>query len=152
MHQRAAQALQLGRGFPAIQILANGGAHGAHVGSGVRAQGGQHLGGHGGSQVGVIAVEVLGRVEFKPAHGLVVQALRQAHWVGYGHQHQFATQEAGCFGGFEQRAQVVGGQHAGQLFRVQAGLDVDLETLGTAAGRAKVKAAYALVAAQAGGK
>ena len=72
LHQRAAQALQFGRGFPILQVLADGGAHRAHVGIRVLAQGGQHLRRYSRCQIGVMAVEVLGGVQLKAPHGFVV--------------------------------------------------------------------------------
>ena len=100
LHQRAAQALQFGGGGPVCQVLSNSGAHGAHISLSVWAQGGQHLRRNGRCKVGVMAVEVLGGVQLKAAHGLVVQALGQAYRVGHGHQHHFAAQQASGFGGF----------------------------------------------------
>ena len=77
-------------------------------------------------EVGVVAVEVLAGIELKAPHGLVQQALRRANRVGHGHQDDFAVDLAGRVQPFEQRAQVVGGQHARQFFGVQTGLDVNL--------------------------
>ena len=100
-----------------------------------------------GGKVGVVAVEVLAGIELKAPHGLVQQALRCAYRVGHRHQHDLALDLAGRVQPLQQRAQVVGGQHAGQFFSVQTGLDVNLQTR---AGLAKVKAAQRLVRAQAG--
>ena len=85
-----------------------------------------------------MAVEVLRRVLLKAAHRFVVQALRQADRVGGGHQHDLAPEQSGGFSSLQPGAQVVRGEHAGQLFGVQAGLDVNLQT---GAALAKMKAA-----------
>jgi hypothetical protein len=124
--QGLAHALQLGGGLPLGQVLGHGGAHRAHVGGSIGAQlaldGRQHF----FAEVRVVAVEVLRAVELKAAHGLVVQALGQAYGVGDRHQHHLTGELARRLGRFQQRAQVVGGEHAGQFLSMQAGLDVDL--------------------------
>ena len=147
-HQRAAQALQLGGGCPLAQIGTDGVPHGFDIGQRVVAQQGQYLIGNGVGKVGIVPVEIFRGPQLKTPHGFVVQSLCQSQRVGHGHQHHFATQQARIFGRLQQGTQMVCGQHAGQFFGVQTGLNVDL---GATARRTKVKTGNTFVAAQAGG-
>ena len=81
---------------------------------------------NGAGQIGVVAVEVLRGVQVKAPHGFVVHPLRQADRIGHRHQDDLADHVALPLGRFQQGAQVMGDQHAGQFFGVQAGLDVGL--------------------------
>ena len=139
--------MQLGVGCPGAQVLAHGAAYGGDVGERLVAQMVLHGGPHRLGQIGVVAVEVLGCVQLKAPHWFVVHPLGEPDRVGHGHQNHFARHLAGCFSGMQQGAQVVGHQHAGQLFGVQAGLEVDLAPL---AWRAKVQTGQRFLAAQAG--
>ena len=46
-----------------------------------------------------MAVEVLGGVQLKAPHGLVVEALGQPNRVGHWHQNHLASQQASGLGG-----------------------------------------------------
>ncbi len=94
-----------------------------------------------------MAVEILARVELKTSHGFVLQPLRRADRVSHGNEHHFTPYLPLRVGGFQQRAQMVGGQHTRQLLGVQTGLDIDL---GATAGHAEMQAAQRGVQAQTG--
>ena len=77
----------------------------------------------------------------------VLQPLRRTNRIGHGNEHHFAPYLPPGIGRLQQRAQVVGGQHARQLLGMQTGLDIDL---GATAGHAKMQAAQRGVQAQTG--
>ena len=72
-----------------------------------------------------MAVEVFAAVQFKASRWFVLYALRRANRVGHGYQHDAALDLPGRVQTLQQRAQMVGSQHARQLLGMQAGLDVN---------------------------
>ena len=75
----------------------------------------------------------------------MIQPLRQTDGVGDRHQNDFTLNLALPLRTLQQCSQVVGRQHAGQFFSVQAGLNVGF---GPGAGRAEMQAGQGFLAAQ----
>ena len=144
--QGPAQPLQGRGGLHGQHMYLHGRPHQGDIGRSVRPQYPAHGVEHGIGEVGIVAVEVLGAVEFEPAHRLVVHPLGQPDGIGHRNQHHLADQAAVLLGVLQQRAQVVGHQHTRQFLGMQTGLHVGL---GPGAGDAKVETAHRGLATQA---